>query len=214
MRRNRKATMERILHGAVEVIISRGFMDFGVNRVARAAGCDKVLMYRYFKNLNGVFRALADRAEFFPSAQMFLARYDDPDDVPGQRLTSMMNGYISEIEARPLTRQSLRWMAVTRNPLVDAVRTERDRFEKGLEEAKANFPGVGPLQVLLAGHLQRYFENLPCDSPSKATASRARRRGWSKLKEVARSHEGLLSRPQHNEEEELEDPNTLPTNLL
>ena len=52
--RNRDATNLRILDAAFVVLSDDGFARFGVNCVARAAGCDKKLIYRYFDGIDGL----------------------------------------------------------------------------------------------------------------------------------------------------------------
>lgn len=53
--RNRDATNLRILDAAFVVLSDDGFARFGVNCVARAAGCDKKLIYRYFDGIDGLW---------------------------------------------------------------------------------------------------------------------------------------------------------------
>ena len=44
---------------------SRDFPPFGINAVARQAGCDKVLIYRYFNGLEGLLMAFAETTELW-----------------------------------------------------------------------------------------------------------------------------------------------------
>ncbi len=55
----RAATEARLVDAARQVLIEAGCHGFGVNGVARAAGCDKQLIYRYFGGLDGLITALA-----------------------------------------------------------------------------------------------------------------------------------------------------------
>ncbi len=56
--RNRDETEARILDAALDVLTTEGFGAFGVNAVARRAGCDKKLIYRYFDGLDGLSSAM------------------------------------------------------------------------------------------------------------------------------------------------------------
>jgi AcrR family transcriptional regulator len=62
--RDREATEKRLIEAARAVLGEGGFQNFGVNAVARRAGCDKQLIYRYFGGLGGLLdrigRELAD----------------------------------------------------------------------------------------------------------------------------------------------------------
>lgn len=64
--RDRQRTSEGLVAAARAVLVDKGFQGFGVNAVARAAGCDKQLIYRYFDGLEGLIDAIgADLAGVF-----------------------------------------------------------------------------------------------------------------------------------------------------
>ena len=56
--RDRSATSARILKAATELLAEGGFQNFGVNAVARRAGCDKQLIYRYYGGMDGLVDAI------------------------------------------------------------------------------------------------------------------------------------------------------------
>ena len=56
--RDRAATEEMLVKAAREVLASDGFQGLGINAVARQAGCDKQLIYRYFGGLDGLVDAI------------------------------------------------------------------------------------------------------------------------------------------------------------
>ena len=56
--RDRARTEAAIVAAAREVRAEDGFQGFGVNAVARRAGCDKQLIYRYFGGLDGLVDAI------------------------------------------------------------------------------------------------------------------------------------------------------------
>jgi AcrR family transcriptional regulator len=59
--RDRPATERRILDAAQLILTEQGSSGFGVNAVARVAGVDKQLIYRYFGGLDGLLGALGLR---------------------------------------------------------------------------------------------------------------------------------------------------------
>jgi AcrR family transcriptional regulator len=59
--RSRAATESRLVDAAGAVLTREGFQGFGVNAVAREAGCDKQLIYRYFGGQDGLATALCAR---------------------------------------------------------------------------------------------------------------------------------------------------------
>lgn len=50
-----------MLDAAAELIVRDGAAALGVNALAKEAGCDKQLIYRYFGGLDGVMEALGER---------------------------------------------------------------------------------------------------------------------------------------------------------
>lgn len=64
--RDRPGTEQAILDAAKQVLAQDGFSAFGVNAIARQAGCDKQLIYRYYGGLDGLVDAIGgDLADLF-----------------------------------------------------------------------------------------------------------------------------------------------------
>ncbi len=58
--RNRAGTERAIFLAARSLLAEQGFQGFGINAVARRAGCDKQLIYRYFGGLDGLIDAIGE----------------------------------------------------------------------------------------------------------------------------------------------------------
>jgi AcrR family transcriptional regulator len=56
--RNRASTERAIFVAARDLLAEQGFQGFGINAVARRAGCDKQLIYRYYGGLDGLIEAI------------------------------------------------------------------------------------------------------------------------------------------------------------
>lgn len=63
--RNRDDTEAKIVDAAARVLARDGLTGFGVNAIAREAGTDKVLVYRYFGDLDGLAAALGRRPDLW-----------------------------------------------------------------------------------------------------------------------------------------------------
>ncbi len=63
-----KETEKRLLEAVSQIIESDGFTKIGVNRIANQAGCDKVLIYRYFGGLDGLLVEWAKRHDYYSFA--------------------------------------------------------------------------------------------------------------------------------------------------
>ncbi|SMF51184.1 transcriptional regulator, TetR family [Xaviernesmea oryzae] len=82
--RNRAGTERAIFVAARDLLAEQGFQGFGINAVARRAGCDKQLIYRYYGGLDGLIEAIgADLGTWVKdripedTGGMFLLTYGD-----------------------------------------------------------------------------------------------------------------------------------------
>jgi len=71
MNRDREATKQRLLDAVGKVLVERGFEGVGVNAIAKEAGVDKVLIYRYFNDLDGLLQAFALDKDFVSNLRKF-----------------------------------------------------------------------------------------------------------------------------------------------
>jgi AcrR family transcriptional regulator len=133
--KSKAATKEGIVTALERVLVREGFSGVGVNAVAREAGVDKVLIYRYFGGMEGLVRALSERSDFWPSLEDLLG--GAPDELlPGMALREasirILQGYLREIRRRPVTQQILRWELVERNAITDILAETRE--EQGMSQ--------------------------------------------------------------------------------
>lgn len=70
MARDRFATRALILESAAELVAEKGVGELRINGLADAAGCDKVLIYRYFGGLDGVIKALGAERMLWPKVEL------------------------------------------------------------------------------------------------------------------------------------------------
>lgn len=84
-----KRDSERRLLEAVSTIIEEdGFSKLGINRIARVAECDKVLIYRYFGGLDGLLSEWAKKNDFYVAAyDMFCKEIEMVDRIHIKDLT-------------------------------------------------------------------------------------------------------------------------------
>jgi len=102
--RDRAVTEEKII-GAVGNILARdGFASLGINEIARQAGVDKVLIYRYFGGLPELLRAFGERGNFWPGIEELLPDIETLREKPlTELLTAFLLRFIDAIRKRPLT---------------------------------------------------------------------------------------------------------------
>ena len=190
--RDREATKARIL-GAVGVVLARdGFAALGVNALAKEAGVDKVLIYRYFGGLAELITQWGASGRFWPRVEDLLG--DDPRaflKLPAaERYARFFDHFIDALRARPLTVEILAAEIAERNELAAILESEREawgaqasRLLAGREFARR--PELQGLTLLLIAGVQyllvrsrsiRIFGGLDIRSDA----------GWAELKSAVR----------------------------
>lgn len=131
--RNKEITKEKLIKAVGRVIADVGFQQMGVNMVAREAGVDKKLIYRYFNGLEGLVAAYGQTVEFWPTAEELLG--SDRDVVralpPDELMALFFKRYLHAILSRPQTLEILAWEAIERNQLTEGL--EDIRVKTALE---------------------------------------------------------------------------------
>ena len=159
--RNREQTTARILAAVGEVLARDGFAALGVNAIAREAGVDKVLIYRYFGGLPELLSAWGESGRFWPRIDDLLG--PDPKAFlalpTAERYARFMEHFVDGLRARPLTLEILAAEVAERNELTAILETEREQW--GEQAAKllggkdfAKRPELQGLTILLIAGVQ------------------------------------------------------------
>jgi AcrR family transcriptional regulator len=148
MPRDSQQTRKKII-GAVGRLLSRsGFRNLGVNAIAREAGVDKVLIYRYFGGIPDVLRAYAKEGDFWPTAEELLAGFGA--NLPrnhAELAAKLLIEFGRALRRRPITQEIMRWELLERNELTDALAQYRE--EQGMKLIGMMKPSQGlDLQAL------------------------------------------------------------------
>lgn len=116
--KDRAATEKAIFAAAKSLLAEEGFQGFGINAVARRAGCDKQLIYRYFGGLEGLVAAIgADLGSWVKeripedTGGMFLLTY-------GDLMERLAIYYIEALRSDPLVCKIIAWEVSENTPQV------------------------------------------------------------------------------------------------
>ena len=126
--RDSDVTRKRILAAVGDLLAREGFQGIGINAVARKAGVDKVLIYRYFGGLPQLLRAFARQGELWPTIGQILGRkLTEIGEMEVRDLSvALMKGLLRELRKRVTTQEVLRWELVQRNELTDELAAVRE----------------------------------------------------------------------------------------
>lgn len=174
--RDRAATEQSLAEAAREVLSEVGFQGLGINAVARRAGCDKQLIYRYFGGLDGLVEAVGEgiaetwkRSLVPPPAGDLPATYRDFAE-------RMMLGFLDTLRADPLMQKIMVWEIAEPSDLVRRLTLARSRAMSrwvaesrgalvpppGVDVQAANAMVLAAIQhLVLAGAAAGQFSGLP-----------------------------------------------------
>jgi AcrR family transcriptional regulator len=147
MKKSRILTEQRILDAVDNLLQSQGFPIVGINAVAREAGCDKVLIYRYFDGFDGLLQRFAGEHDLWWSVDEIIT--ENMDEISQMTLSQFLNlllkRHIKALQSRPLTQEIMAWELSASNPLTQAL--HKIRSEQGMLLVKKvrlhfNQPGI------------------------------------------------------------------------
>ena len=139
MKRNKEETKDRIIGAVGRLLADAGFRKLGVNAVAREAGVDKVLIYRYFGGMPELLRAFGVSGDFWPTFDELTG--GDAEGLrakpPAQATAEVLRGFARALRQRPLTGEILAWETVGRNELIEVLEEVREESAMRLLEELA-----------------------------------------------------------------------------
>jgi AcrR family transcriptional regulator len=112
--------------------------------IAREAGVDKVLIYRYFENLPSLLETFAKEGSYWTSVEELVG---DETAVDAESLADwivlLLTRFLHDLQKRPITQEIMRWELLEGNELTHELATVRDRVAiESLEflKQKCSFP--------------------------------------------------------------------------
>jgi AcrR family transcriptional regulator len=125
--RDRSATSARILRAATELLAESGFQNFGVNAVARRAGCDKQLIYRYYGGMDGLVDAIGGELAHWIEQKMPVGGSGGFMLTYGDLVEHVMMLFMQALRDDPLTRKIIAWEVSDNSPQVRRLSEARAR---------------------------------------------------------------------------------------
>ena len=128
--RDRSGTEARILAAVGEVLARDGFGGTGINAIAKQAGVDKVLIYRYFGGLPELLKQWGTSDRFWPGVDELMG----PQPATflalpvAERYARFMEHFIDGLRARPLTLEILAAEVAQRTELTVILEAEREAW--------------------------------------------------------------------------------------
>ncbi|RUT00159.1 TetR family transcriptional regulator [Dulcicalothrix desertica PCC 7102] len=144
MTRNKEETKARILAAVGKLLAESGFESLGVNAIAREAGVDKVLIYRYFDGLPSLLKCYAREGGYWMAPDELIGDESTTNaETQAEWMVYLLLRFLNDLKERPVTQEILRWELLERNSLTHELANVRDQL--GLSslkflEGKGSFP--------------------------------------------------------------------------
>ncbi len=161
--RDKERTKGKILKAVGEVIEKYGTEKVGVNLIARTAGVNKVLIYRYFESVDKLMEQYVKSGLYTStSADSYLEEIDKVEiEQAPEVLTKVMLTFLNDLRERKATRDLLRWEIGTGKPmLTDSRNSAALRLLDKIGDLP-NFDDVAALVAFLSGGI--YYLTISAD---------------------------------------------------
>jgi AcrR family transcriptional regulator len=199
--RDRELTEQRLIETVGRLLARSGFAALGVNALAREAGVDKILIYRYFDGLPNLLKAYCERGDFWPTAEEVL----QPDVATlcatplATRTAAIVVSLLDALRRRPQTIEILAWEVVERNALTDTLAAIRERWSREVTElvlpdavedrsdflALANLLVAGIQYLLIRSRTTPVYGGIPLDTDA----------GWDRIRDAVLVAFGVAAPP-------------------
>ncbi len=113
MQKSRINTEQRILDAVETLLLTKGFPSVGINAISREAGCDKVLIYRYFGGLDGLLERFAqDKDLWWTIDEIIVENMDEISQFSLPQFLDLLLIQISNRQKNGRMKFKLRWRLV------------------------------------------------------------------------------------------------------
>lgn len=118
LKRSRPLTEAKFQTAVIDLIAESGCGIIGINVVAQRAGADKVLIYRYFGNLDGLWQRVAGSRAWLPESAHLIAQIQNLSDA-NDALRRITHETAYWFRQEPAAKNLMAWRKAIRNPLTD-----------------------------------------------------------------------------------------------
>ncbi len=184
MARNKEDTKSRILQAVGKLLAKSGFNSLGINAIAKEAGVDKVLIYRYFTDLPTLLQTFGREGDYL-SGMVIPPELENSESL-ADGLVNWLMYFQKELEERPITQEIIRWELVEGNELTKELRdirrdiaTERLKFFDDKFGLPADQDTVAIMSIL--GSAIIYLQLRSKISPTFSGLDFSTVEGWSRI---------------------------------
>lgn len=131
MKRDKNSTKQKLINAVGSIILKEGFSGIGVNSIAKEAGVDKVLIYRYFDGLDGLLKTYVTQKDYYSNQiELQTNKADDTFTLAENIFLGQFKKSFTDKEFQEI----LLWELNTKNEITTYLANEREKA--GIETLK------------------------------------------------------------------------------
>lgn len=127
--RDKEKTKEKILEAVSEIVLQEGIKNIGVNSVARKAGIDKVLIYRYFGGFQELLKIYIRKQDFFANITSY--SNEKIDEIPLAQVKEYFKKLflmqLSHLRHNKELQEILLWELTNKDEVTEFIADEREK---------------------------------------------------------------------------------------
>jgi AcrR family transcriptional regulator len=157
MPKDKESTKKKLIAAVGDIFRTEGYHGLGVNKVARMAGVDKKLIYRYFGNIDGLIEAYVVETDYWMMFFKKMRTLEVPQngDQVRRLLTSVLQDQFAYFLKDKEMQRLILWELSVKSPLMRSIHETRelmgkqllDMTEPYLKNKTTNFRAVAALLV-------------------------------------------------------------------
>ncbi len=125
---NKEETKNKIISAVGEILLEDGFSELGINSIAKKAGVNKVLIYRYFDGLEGLYNVFAESIDPFEKVadevkKIIKTKKPAFPDLAMQVFSSIMD----LIDNNEILAEVMRWEISSTNSIIKTFEEKREK---------------------------------------------------------------------------------------
>jgi len=133
-KKNKEETKQKLIKATGEIFMEKGYKGLNASKIADTAGVNKVLVYRYFGNVQELFKAYLIQKDYWISTQDHVDDVIQVDDSGRELAKNALKDQIAYFLANKEMQQIIRWQITEPNDISRSVADSRERVGEQLFE--------------------------------------------------------------------------------
>jgi AcrR family transcriptional regulator len=127
--KDREVTEQKIIEAVGRVICRGGYERVDINAVAKEAGVSRMLIYRYFGDLDGLLSEFARQKDYWLKLNVSFKEQLDRTDFDHLQSfsTELFIGQLRDLRANRELQELIRWSLAEKRPFIQEIDAQREK---------------------------------------------------------------------------------------